>query len=147
VIVAGSTEIVQKRAFDRRSYRYADFLEGGDFRFDTTAGRALLAEHGHWLWVGAIAVALFTVGPVYAVGAVILGGVGAGTARLLLRDRAQLAAGDIVARALTIAAAVPLFWAAAKALGLDLGCGVDLMFLGPAVGLATWATLRSAPAA
>ncbi len=142
-IVMGRTELVQVRAFDQRSYRYSDVLEGRTIRMDSTNGAAFLDTYGHWIGIGIAALLVCFVAPIHVVGCGLLSLLAGWLAGLLLRS-AELSYGAVATRALTFSAALPLIWSIANLAGMSTNCCVDLFVLGPLLTLATWTSLRKA---
>ncbi len=138
LVVARSREVVQVRAFDRRSYRYVDFLEGGNFRFDGAAGRAMLDEYGHWIWLGVPAGALLFIAPTYMAVAAVVAGLASGGLSVFWRAEGRPEGRALFARALLLSAALPPIWAMASQLGMPISCCVDIFVMAPMLAVATW---------
>ncbi len=142
LVVARSREVVQVRAFDRRSYRYVDFVEGGNFRFDGASGRALLDEYEHWIWLGIPAGALLFLAPAYMAVAATVAGLASGALSLFWRAEGRPTGRALYARALLLSAALPPLWAVASQVGMPFSCCVDIFVVAPILALATWGTYR-----
>lgn len=142
-IVMGRTELVQVRAFDQRSYRYSDVLEGRTIRMDSTNGAAFLDTYGHWIGIGIAAILVCFVAPTHVVGCGLLSLLAGWLAKLLLGS-GQLSYATVAARALAFSAALPPIWAVANLLGSSTNCCVDVFVFAPLLTLATWTSLRKA---
>ncbi len=140
-IVMGRTELVQVRAFDQRSYRYSDVLDGRTVRMDSTSGAAFLDTYGHWIGIGIASILVCFVAPIHVVECVLLALIAAWLAKLLLRSEGANYA-TVAARALMLSAALPPIWSIANLAGSSTNCCVDLFVFGPLLTLATWLSLK-----
>lgn len=142
-IVLGKTELTQVRAFDQRSYRYADVLEDRTIRIDSANGAAFLDEYGHWIWATVLTVMMVFVAPFHVAECALLTSLAAWLTKLLLRAEAPPYR-VIATRALSLSAALPPLWTLANLVGWSTNCCVDLFVFGPLLVGATWLSMRRA---